>query len=747
MEQTQNLHTIFLYARQEAERLGNTTVMPDHLMLAILRLGSGKAFELLMQAGLNPAELKQAIDSRLQQPTTAQVTGLSRSSERIIRLMHTEKEAYHAPVYSSVLLLMAILHERVNYPAMFIEQHFGIDYECIERLYPKPQSSPKAEAALDAYFVEEPTPWQQASNKQQKSQSDTPALDKYGRDLTAQAQQGQLDPVIGRQTEIERVIQILSRRKKNNPVLIGEPGVGKSAIVEGLASRIVKGEIPALQGKRIIALDVASMVAGTSYRGQFEERMNTIINELQNHHEIILFIDEIHTIIGAGNAQGSLDAANMLKPALARGEIQCVGATTINEYRTSIEKDGALERRFQKVIVQPTTTDETYTILTHLRDTYATFHHVQYTDDAIRACVQLTDRYITDRFSPDKAIDTLDEAGAYKHGKVESDTAPLITETDIAYIVSQMSGVPVQRVAKAESEQLRNMDKVLSQRVIGQDQAVHAVVKAIQRSRTGLRDPRKPIGSFFFLGPTGVGKTYLAQCLAEEMFGNRDAIIRFDMSEYMEKHTVSLLVGAPPGYVAYENGGKLTEAVRRKPYSIILFDEIEKAHPDIFNVLLQVMDEGRLTDRQGHSVDFKNTIIILTSNVGTRQLSESGSGIGFEASNNDERSSERTLIKALNRTFPPEFVNRLDDIIVFNALNDDALAQILTLELRPLQQRLETMGYKLRLTDNTRQKLLEQARDRQYGVRPMKRAIQTLVEDPITDILLSGTKNKKIITV
>lgn len=747
MEQTQNLHTIFLYARQEAERLGNTTVMPDHMMLAILRLGSGKAFELLMQAGLNPVELKQAIDTRLQQPTTAQVVGLSRSTERIIRLMHTEKEAYHAQVYSSILLLMAILRERVNYPAMFIEQRFGIDYECIERLYPKPQSSPKNEAALDAYFVEEPTPWQQTSNKQQKSQSDTPALDKYGRDLTAQAQNNRLDPVIGRQTEIERVIQILARRKKNNPVLIGEPGVGKSAIVEGLASRIVRGETPALKGKRIIALDVASMVAGTSYRGQFEERMKTILNELQNHHEIILFVDEIHTIIGAGNAQGSLDAANMLKPALARGEIQCVGATTISEYRTSIEKDGALERRFQKVIVQPTTIDETYTILTHLKDTYATFHHVQYTDDAIRACVQLTDRYITDRFFPDKAIDTLDEAGAYKHDKVDDNITPVVTETDIAYIVSQMSGVPVQRVAKAESEQLRNMDKALSQRVVGQDQAVRAVVKAIQRSRIGLRDPRKPIGSFFFLGPTGVGKTYLAQCLAEEMFGNRDAIIRFDMSEYMEKHTVSLLVGAPPGYIAHEDGGKLTEAVRRKPYSIILFDEIEKAHPDIFNVLLQVMDEGRLTDRQGHSVDFKNTIIILTSNVGTRQLSEFGSGVGFEASNNDERASERTLINALNRTFPPEFVNRLDDIIVFHALNDDALAQILTLELRPLRQRLETMGYRLRLTENTRQKLLEQARDRKYGVRPMKRAIQTLIEDPITDILLSGTKNKKTITI
>lgn len=759
MEQTQNLHTIFVYARQEAERLGNSEVMPDHLMLAILRLGSGKAFELLMQAGLNPVELKQAIDDRLRQDTTAEVKGLSRSAARIVRLMGVEMQAYHAEACGSAHLLMAMLRERINYPTMFIEQHYGIDYECIERIFPKPKPLPQDGGTLDSDFDGE-TPivdFQVIEMGGKKSKSATSALDKYGRDLTAQARNGELDPVVGRHVEIERVIQILSRRKKNNPILIGEPGVGKSAIVEGLALRIVSGEIPALEGKRIISLDIASMVAGTTYRGQFEERMKVILNELRKHPEVILFIDEIHTIIGAGNAQGSLDAANILKPALARGEVQCVGATTTAEYSKSIEKDGALERRFQKVMVQPTTTDETFAILSRLSEAYGAFHHVQYTEQALRACVQLTDRYVTDRAFPDKAIDAMDEAGAYKHDHTpaapaadDAETAkplPQVTEADIAYIVSQMSGVPVQRVAKAEGEQLRQMGTVLNRRVVGQETAVNAVVKAIQRSRMGLRDPRKPIGTFFFLGPTGVGKTHLAQCLAEEMFGNRDAIIRFDMSEYMEKHTVSLLVGAPPGYVAHEDGGKLTEAVRRKPYSIVLFDEIEKAHPDIFNVLLQVMDEGRLTDRQGHVVDFKNTIIILTSNVGTRQLSEFGGGIGFGADNLDDKSSERTLMKALQRTFPPEFVNRLDNVIVFHSLSDETLAQILSLELRPLEQRLEAMGYKLHLKDETRQKLLEQSRDKQYGARPVKRAIQTLVEDPITDILLAGGRKSKTITV
>ena len=750
MQQTPNLHTILGYAREEAGRLGNTEILPDHFLLGILRLGAGKAFELLMQAGMDPVECKRKIDERLRQAESTQTQKLSRASERVIRLTGIEAHNYQAETCGSVHLLMGLLRDRINFPAMYLEQQHGIDYECIERLYPKPDPLPQGELTMDEMPKETTIHifGPETSNKKQKGKTDTPALTKYGRDLTQQAKNGELDPVIGRQIEIDRVIQILSRRKKNNPILIGEPGVGKSAIVEGLALRIAAKEIPALEGKRIISLDIASMVAGTTYRGQFEERIKTVIKELNDHPEVILFIDEIHTLIGAGNAQGSLDAANILKPALARGEVQCIGATTIGEYRTSIEKDGALERRFQKVTVQPTSTDETYTILTRLSETYGQFHHVRYTQEALRACVNLTDRYITDRQFPDKAIDAMDEAGACKKAlNQENEEFVEITEADIARVVSLMSGVPVQRVAQAEGEQLRQMANILQQRVIGQDDAVKKVVKSIQRSRMGLRDPRKPIGTFFLLGPTGVGKTHLAQCLAEEMFGNRNAIIRFDMSEYMEKHTVSLLVGAPPGYVAHEDGGKLTEAVRRKPYSIVLFDEIEKAHPDIFNILLQVMDEGRLTDRQGQMVDFKNTIIILTSNVGTRQLSDFGAGIGFGADNLDDKTSERTLIKALQRTFPPEFVNRLDDIIVFHPLNDDALAQILWLELRPLQLRLEAMGYTLELTDNTRDEILRLAHDRQYGARPLKRAIQTLIEDPLTDKMLAGEIENKIIKI
>ena len=760
MQQTNNLHTILLYAQQEAQRLGNTEILPDHLVLGILRLADGKAFELLMQAGLNPVELKRAIDERLMQASTSETAKMSRSSERILRLMLIEANAYHAEECGSVHLLLGILRERVNYPAMFVEQQFGIDYERIEGLYPKPQPLPQDGSTLDSEFAgEQPLGW--GDNKAigdrrdaKTSKTGTPALDKYGRDLTAQARNGELDPVVGRQAEIERVVQILSRRKKNNPILIGEPGVGKSAIVEGLALRIENGEATALQGKRIVSLDIASMVAGTTYRGQFEERMKTVINELHKHPEVILFVDEIHTIMGAGNAQGSLDAANILKPALARGEVQCIGATTIHEYRKSIEKDGALERRFQKVTVQPTSADETYAVLTRISEVYGTFHHVHYTEEALRACVRLTDRYITDRFFPDKAIDAMDEVGAWKGSQLKSENGNLegneavtqeVTEADVAWVVSRMSGVPVQRVAQAEGEQLRRMNAVLKQRVIGQDKAIDTIVKAIQRSRMGLRNPNKPIGSFFLLGPTGVGKTHLAQCLAEEMFGNRDAIVRFDMSEYIEKHTVSLLVGAPPGYVAHEEGGKLTEAVRRKPYSIVLFDEIEKAHADIFNILLQVMDEGRLTDRQGRIVDFRNTIIIMTSNVGTRQLNDFGTGIGFQADEIDEKQTESMLTKALHRTFPPEFVNRLDNVVVFHPLSDDALAQILTLELHPLQQRLEAMGYQLQLTKKTQDLLLERSRDRKYGARPLKRAIQTLVEDPITDMLLSGNIENNIL--
>ncbi len=640
-------------------------------------------------------------------------------------------------------------------------------------------------------------------SEQRKTNSDTPSLDAFGTDLTREAAEGRLDPVIGREKEIERVIQILSRRKKNNPILIGDPGVGKSAIVEGLAQKLARREClmpyssqrTAHGSQRIITLDIASMVAGTKYRGQFEERMKTVIEELQKHPEIILFIDEIHTIIGAGNQAGQLDAANILKPALARGEIQCIGATTLNEYRTSIEKDGALERRFQKVIVPATTKEETLEILRQLAPRYAEHHHVTYSDEVLQACVELTDRYITDRTFPDKAIDAMDEVGARTHVQTPNkpqhlteleDTLLTLKEEkhtvlqeqnyeravalrdeektvqdcldqelqtwtsqlhnrptaqpnteDVAQVVSLMSGVPINRIAQAENERLRTMADTIQERVIGQDEAVKSVVRSIQRSRVGLKDPNRPIGTFLFLGPTGVGKTYLAQCLAEEMFGTRDALIRIDMSEYMEKHAVSLLVGAPPGYVGHEDAGKLTEAVRRKPYSIVLFDEIEKAHPDIFNVLLQVLDEGRLTDRQGRQVDFKNTIIILTSNVGTRQLKDFGAGIGFSSAEHlSDEDAARMLRKALNKTFSPEFLNRIDNIVTFNQLEKASLLRILELELNYAQQRLTPLGYHLSLTDEAKELLLEKGYDVQYGARPLRRAIATELENALTDFLL-----------
>ncbi len=676
----------------------------------------------------------------------------------------------------------------------------------IDRLYgegrkakgecPAPLASLLDEEDEEEIFGNQKTARRTQHAERRTSQSDTPALDAFGTDLTHEAIIGRLDPVIGREKEIERVVQILSRRKKNNPILIGDPGVGKSAIVEGLAMRIVRREVSALLlNSKIITLDIASMVAGTKYRGQFEERMKTVLEELRKHPEIILFIDEIHTIIGAGNQAGQLDAANILKPALARGEIQCIGATTLNEYRTSIEKDGALERRFQKVLVPATTKEETLEILRQIAPRYAEHHHVVYSDEVLQACVELTDRYISDRTFPDKAIDALDEVGARTHAQtpdkplhlteledtlltlqeekhavlqeqnyeravalrdeektvqdcleqelqvwnqtISTEHAVIQTE-DVANVVSLMSGVPIERIAQAENERLRTMAETIQQRVIGQDEAVKTVVRSIQRSRVGLKDPNRPIGTFLFLGPTGVGKTYLAQCLAEEMFGSRDALIRIDMSEYMEKHAVSLLVGAPPGYVGHEDAGKLTEAVRRKPYSIVLFDEIEKAHPDIFNVLLQVLDEGRLTDRQSRQVDFKNTIIILTSNVGTRQLKDFGAGIGFSSAERlSDEDTARMLRKALNKTFSPEFLNRIDNIVTFNQLEKSSLLRILDLELRHAQQRLETLGYHLSLSDESKELLLENGYDVQYGARPLRRAISTELENALTDFLLA----------
>ncbi|MBR6034424.1 MAG: ATP-dependent Clp protease ATP-binding subunit [Paludibacteraceae bacterium] len=749
---TQNLNRIIIYAQDEAERLMNKQIEPEHLLLAIIRLNGSTAYEVLQQASFNAEEAKAHLDRSLQgEGTLIQPAERTAQTDRILRIAEGISREYKADAVGSIHLLLAIMREHINKAAAYLEDVWGLSYERLVEVYGQPHftvETPK-DGNQQLGDVNDDN-WQPKNEQQPKSKSSkTTALDKYGRDLTRQAEQGKLDPVVGRSVEIERVVQILSRRKKNNPILIGEPGVGKSAIVEGLALRIMTEEAGALKGKRIVTLDIASMVAGTTYRGQFEERMKNVITELREHPEVILFIDEIHTIIGAGNAQGSLDAANILKPALARGEVQCIGATTTAEYAKSIEKDGALERRFQKVQVRPTTTDETIDILTRLSEHYARYHHVVYTSEVLRACVKLSERYLTDRAFPDKAIDVMDEVGARSHARQQAleeldKTAYTITTEDVAGVVSMMSGVPVQRVATAESERLRNMGESLRRKIIGQDKAVETVVRAIQRSRLGLRDPKRPIGTFFFLGQTGVGKTYLAQCLAEEMFGSKDAMIRFDMSEYMEKHTVSLLVGAPPGYVGHEDGGKLTEAVRRKPYSIVLFDEIEKAHPDIFNILLQVLDEGRLTDRQGHIVDFRNTIIVLTSNVGTRQLQEFGSGVGFTSSEMSQKETNKMLLKALQKQFPPEFVNRIDNVVTFEPLSRETINRIVRFEIGLLQQRLKTQGHQLSVTPEVVGQLVEKSYDKKNGARPVKRAVQTYLEDPLTDILLRRPNQKRI---
>ena len=743
---TQNTNKIILYAQEEAGRLKSECIEPAHLMLAIIRLSEGSAFELLRQLHFEPEQAKQAIEDSVRGTEAPQNLSLSASTERIFRIAEGISREYHTEAVCSVHLLMAILRERINKTAIYMEREWKITYDQLVEAYNQPHESIEypQEGNEQVGDVNESN-WQPQREMPKGKKSKTTALDKYGRDLTQQAKDGHLDPVVGRENEIERVLQILSRRKKNNPILLGEPGVGKSAIVEGLATRIVSEDAGALQGKRIVTLDIASMVAGTTYRGQFEERMKQVITELRDHPEIILFVDEIHTLIGAGNASGSLDAANILKPALARGEVQCIGATTTAEYAKSIEKDGALERRFQKVIVRPTTAEETIGILRRLSEHYANYHHVVYSDAVIKACVELSERYLTDRAFPDKAIDVMDEVGARSHAQQEKQEAPyIITTEDVAGVVSMMSGVPVQRVATAETERLRTMADSIKRRVIGQDTAVETVVRAIQRSRLGLRDPKRPIGTFFFLGQTGVGKTYLAQCLAEEMFGSKDAIVRFDMSEYMEKHTASLLVGAPPGYVAHEDGGKLTEAVRRKPYSIILFDEIEKAHPDIFNVLLQVLDEGRLTDRQGHNVDFRNTIIVLTGNVGTRQVQEFGAGIGFDAGEMDQKRINATMLKALQKQFPPEFVNRIDNVVTFEPLSKDSISQIVRIEVGQLQQRLRKQGHRLAVSNEAIDQLVDKSLDSKNGARPVKRAVQTYLEDPLTDILLRRPNQKKI---
>lgn len=808
---TQRVSDIIMYSKEEANRLRNSYIGPEHLLLGLIREGEGKAIEILFNLQINLQDIKNQLEAIVKNNAENDTTydeniSFNEKASKVLKLCILEAKLLRNIAADSEHILLAIMKVKDN-AAFHVLESNGVTYEKI-----KLTLQPDTHAGLgfsededeDEDIRQSPSgnksnaAQQQARPAQKKPANDTPVLDNFGTDMTKAAEEGKLDPVVGRVKEIERLAQILSRRKKNNPILIGEPGVGKSAIVEGLALRIVEKKVSRiLFDKRVIALDMTAVVAGTKYRGQFEERIRSILNELKKNPNIILFIDEIHTIVGAGSAAGSMDAANMLKPALARGEIQCIGATTLDEYRQNIEKDGALERRFQKVIVEPTTAEETLQILKNIKDKYEDHHNVNYTDAALEACVKLTNRYITDRNFPDKAIDALDEAGSRVH--LTNITAPkeieeqeklidemkslkneavrlqnfelaasyrdkekeytnqldtlkeewekslkenreTVDDEQIAEVVSMMSGVPVQRMAQAEGMKLLGMKDDLLSKVIGQDKAIATLVKAIQRSRVGLKDPNKPIGTFMFLGPTGVGKTHLAKELAKLMFGSADALIRIDMSEYMEKFTVSRLVGAPPGYVGYEEGGQLTEKVRRKPYSIVLLDEIEKAHPDVFNILLQVMDEGRLTDSYGRTVDFKNTIVIMTSNIGTRQLKEFGKGIGFAAQvrTDDKEYSRNVITKALNKSFAPEFINRLDEIITFDQLDMDALTRIIDIELKGLYSRAENIGYKLVIDEDAKKFVATKGYDVQFGARPLKRAIQNNLEDGISELILGS---------
>lgn len=812
---SQRISDIIAYSKEEANRLCNNVVTPEHLLLGMLRDGEGNAIEVLLKLNVDLQEIKAQIEEAVKQNTLNFVTGdnsdiaLSPASARILKMCMLESRLLQAQIVDAEHLLLAILKDDDNHAARILQDN-NASYNSVYKMLTSKVSNPVTKNELrfteDDDDDDEMKNFQSSSSSKQsnnaqtatrKAANDTPVLDNFGTDVTKLALDGKLDPVIGREKEIERVAQILSRRKKNNPILIGEPGVGKSAIVEGLATRIVQKKVSRiLFNKRVVLLDMASVIAGTKYRGQFEERIRSIINELQRNPDIILFIDEIHTIVGAGSSSGSMDAANMLKPALARGEIQCIGATTLDEYRKNIEKDGALERRFQKVIVEPTTADETLLILKNIKDRYEEHHNVTYTDEAIEACVKFSERYITDRSFPDKAIDVLDEAGSRVHlinisvpKEIEEqeklideavmqkelavksqnyelaanhrDRANELTkqldemkkawesqhnehrqtvdEEEIARVVSMMSGIPVQRMAQTESARLMNMKGELQNQVIAQDAAIETLAKAILRSRVGLKDPNRPIGTFLFLGPTGVGKTHLVKQLAKYMFGSSDALIRVDMSEYMEKFAVSRLVGAPPGYVGYDEGGQLTEKVRRKPYSIVLLDEVEKAHADVFNLLLQVMDEGRLTDSFGRTVDFKNTIIIMTSNVGTRQLKEFGRGVGFSAQQRtDDKEYANSLIqKALHKAFSPEFLNRIDEIITFEQLSLDAIIKIVDIELKGLYSRIQNLGYTLTLSDDAKRFIAEKGYDVQYGARPLKRAIQTYLEDGLSEMIVS----------
>lgn len=803
---------IISFSREEALRLGNDFIGTEHLLLGLIRDGDNTAIKVLKQLNVDLYELRKEVELAVKDKTGKNIANinslpLTKQAEKVIRVTVLEAKALKSPLVETEHLMLSILKNKENIATQILNQ-FDVDYDLFRNelgmvgtTNPPPPRSEFSDEENDEFEEEK----RGAGYQQQKSgkqagaaKSKTPVLDNFGRDITKLAESGTLDPIVGREEEIERVSQILSRRKKNNPILIGEPGVGKTAIVEGLALRIVQRKVSrVLFDKRVISLDLAALVAGTKYRGQFEERMKAIMNELEKNRDVILFIDEIHTIVGAGGASGSLDASNIFKPALARGELQCIGASTLDEYRMYIEKDGALDRRFQKVLIEPPSVEETILILNNIKSKYEDFHNVTYGDDAIDACVKLSDRYMTDRLLPDKAIDVLDEVGARVHLKninVPEDIVELekkiedvkneknkvvksqrfeeaaslrdtekrlgeelekaknqweeeskhkrypISEENIAEVVSMMTGIPVKRMVQAETEKLRRMSEDMKDMVVGQDDAIQKVVKAIQRNRVGLKDPKKPIGTFIFLGPTGVGKTELARALARYMFDSEDSLIRIDMSEYMEKFTVSRLIGAPPGYVGYEEGGQLTEKVRRKPYCVILLDEIEKAHPDIYNILLQVLDDGQLTDGLGRKVDFKNTMIIMTSNIGVRQLKEFGDGVGFATATrmqNAEDNNKAVIEKALKRTFSPEFLNRIDDVVVFNSLSKENIFNIIDILMKGVSKRLLNLGLSLELTLEAKEFIAEKGYDVQFGARPLHRAIQKYLEDPLAEEILN----------
>ena len=803
---------ILAFSREEAQRLSSTSVGPEHLLLGLLRTNEGPVWNVFNRLQINTTQIKQQLEQLVREPMNfytplnSQELVLNEKASNILKLAVLEARLQHMQKVNEEHLLLAILHDQGDNKAKDVLEDCQMNYDDVLSLL-KAGNTPKDAIQLPEEDEEEEggqatTNTQTPQNGKIKSKSKTPVLDNFSTDLTQAAKDGILDPCVGREHEIQRVIEILGRRKKNNPILIGEPGVGKSAIVEGLAQMIAQRKCsPMFFNKRIVSLDMTGIVAGTKYRGQFEERIKALLKEIEQNPDIIVFIDEIHTMIGAGSTPGSMDAANIMKPALARGAMQCIGATTLDEYRNSIEKDGALERRFQKVLVEPTSADQTLQILHNIKERYEAHHHVEYTDEALLACVKLTERYVTDRAQPDKAIDALDETGSRVHLRAahippevdeiekqlevvkekknravanqnyelaasyrdnqtqlekqlsevqsrwisdNSDERQTVTDAEVGDVVSMMSGVPVQRMAESEGARLKSMGATLKASVIAQDAAIDKIVKAIQRNRVGLKDPNPPIGAFMFLGPTGVGKTYLAKRLAEQMFGSADALIRIDMSEYTESFNVSRLIGAPPGYVGYEEGGQLTERVRRKPYSIVLLDEIEKAHGNVFNLLLQVLDEGRLTDGNGRFVDFRNTVIIMTSNAGTRQLKDFGRGVGFTAGNiglaMDEKDREhaRSIVqKALSKQFSPEFLNRLDEIITFDQLDLNAIKRIINVELKPLMKRIEDLGYSVELTDAAKEFVATKGYDVQFGARPLKRAIQNYIEDGICERILT----------